>query len=196
MSLETGILGFLSMKPLSGYDLKRLFNMSAAYFWPADQAQIYRTLKKLTADGLTELKGRSRGLTVDRKVYKITDMGRERFLSFVSNPSESDFISRLPNIMQLFFSGGLSTEEQLELLNRQLQINNELIQKLKDNYEENGDLFAEIVGLSEGDRRLDSATYACRWGVLRSEAYIKLLEEIKEDILRESNLRKKLGGEL
>ncbi|HEX3029217.1 MAG TPA: PadR family transcriptional regulator [Clostridia bacterium] len=189
MSLETGILGFLSMKPLSGYDLKRLFNMSAAYFWPADQAQIYRTLKKLTADGLAEFEGHSPGMTVDRKVYKITDKGRETFLSLVSNPSESDFFSRLPNIMQLFFSGGLSTEEQLELLDRQLRISNELIQKLKDNYEKNVDLFAEIVGLPEGDRRLNSATYAHRWGILRGEAYAKLLEEIKEDILRKSNLR-------
>ena len=47
MSLNNGILGFLSMKPLSGYDIKKLFNMSAAFFWPADQAQIYRTLKSL-----------------------------------------------------------------------------------------------------------------------------------------------------
>jgi DNA-binding PadR family transcriptional regulator len=47
MSLEHGILGYLSMKPLAGYDIKKLFNMSAAFFWPADQAQIYRTLKKL-----------------------------------------------------------------------------------------------------------------------------------------------------
>ena len=163
--------------------------MSAAYFWPADQAQIYRTLKKLTAEGLAEFEGHSRGMTVDKKVYKITDKGRETFLALVSNPSESDFFSRLPNIMQLFFSGALSTEEQLELLDRQLQLNNELIQKLKDNYEKNGDLFAETAGLTEGDRRLDSATYAHRWGILRGEAYARLLEEIKEDILRKSNLR-------
>lgn len=39
MSLGNGIQG------LSGYDIKKLFNMSAAYFWPADQTQIYRTLR-------------------------------------------------------------------------------------------------------------------------------------------------------
>jgi DNA-binding PadR family transcriptional regulator len=187
MSLEHGILGFLAIKPLSGYDIKKLFAISASYFWPADQAQIYRSLKKLVEDGSAELKECSRGMTVDRKVYEITDKGHERLYAWVTNPSIYDFVSRLPQIMQLFFSGGLSREEQLRFLDRQLKINNGLIQKLKDNYEENGDLFAEVAGLSEGDRRFDSATYACRWGILRGEAYAQLLEEIKEEILKQGN---------
>jgi DNA-binding PadR family transcriptional regulator len=182
MSLEHGILGFLSMKPLSGYDIKKLFDMSAAYFWPADQAQIYRSLKKLTADGLLELKECTRGETVDRKVYAITDKGQEELCQWIATPVHSDFISRLPFVMRLFFSGNLSKEEQLELLDKQLKLNSELLQKLKGNYEENGDAFAKIVELPEGDRRLDAATFAHRWGVLRSEAYGKLLKEIKQEI--------------
>lgn len=157
--------------------------MSASYFWPADQAQIYRSLKKLSEDGCVKLKECSRGMTVDRKVYEITDKGQEALYAWVTNPLASDFISRLPQVMQLFFSGVLSREEQLEFLDRQLKLNYELVQKLKDNIEENGDAFAEIVGLPEGDRRLDSATYACRWEILRGEAYGKLLEEIKSEIL-------------
>lgn len=64
------------MKPLSGYDIKKLFDMSAAYFWPADQTQVYRTLKRLAKDGMVELKEQKKGETVDRKVYAITDKGR------------------------------------------------------------------------------------------------------------------------
>lgn len=182
MSLEIGILGFLEMKPLSGYDIKKLFNVSAAYFWPADQAQIYRSLKKLAVEGLVELKECARGETVDRRVYAITEKGQEALHTWVSTPTQSDFISRLPFIMHLFFSGTLNREEQLAFLDAQLKVNNELIQKLHDNYRENGDLFAKTAGLPEGDRRLDSATYACRWGILRGEAYGKLLEEIKAEI--------------
>lgn len=75
MSLENGILGFLSMKPQSGDDLKKLFNYSAVYFWPADQAQIYRTLKKLVEDGSAELTKQEQDKTVERKVYAITEKG-------------------------------------------------------------------------------------------------------------------------
>lgn len=187
MSLDNGILGFLAIKPLSGYDIKKLFAISASYFWPADQSQIYRSLKKLVEDDCVELKECSRGLTVERKVYEITQKGHERLYAWVTNPSASDFIARLPQVMQLFFSGALSREEQLQFLDNQRKINDDLIQRLKDNYEENGDVFAEIIGLPGGDRRLDSATYACRWGILRGEAYGKLLEEIKEEIMKQSN---------
>ena len=185
MSLDSGILGFLSMKPLSGYDIKKLFDMSAAYFWPADQAQIYRALKKLVEDGSVELPKQEQGKTVDRKVYVITEKGRKTLHDWTINSERADFISRLPFVLKLFSSGTLTREEQLSFLDEQIQVNNELIQKLKDNYEENGDLFAEIVGLPKGDRRLDSATYACRWGIMRSEAYMKLLEEIKKEILQQ-----------
>lgn len=100
-----------------------------------DQAQIYRTLKKLKADGLVVQKGRSRGLTVDRKVYEITENGQNALAQLVANPAKADFISCLPQVMQLFFSGVLSVEEQLAFLDKQLKLNNALIQKLKDNYE-------------------------------------------------------------
>ncbi len=187
MSLENGILGFLSIKPQSGYDIKKLFDFSTAYFWPADQAQIYRALKKLVEDCSVELPTQEQGKTVDRKVYSITEKGRHVLHDWIANPEGSDFISRLPFLVKLFFSSALSQEEQLTFLDEQLRVNDELIQKLKDNYEENGDLFAEIAGLLEGDRRLDSATYACRWGILRGEAYGKLLEEIKAEILQKKS---------
>ena len=58
-----------------------------------------------------------------------------------------------------------------------------MTQKLTDNYRENGNLYAKTTGLPEGDRRLDTAKYAFRWGLLRGEAYGKLLEEIKADLL-------------
>lgn len=182
MSLENGILGYLSMKPLSGYDLKKLFNYSAAYFWPADQAQIYRALKKLVKDGAVELLKQEQGRTVERKVYSITEKGSKILHDWIVNPKTSDFISHLPFVMHLFFSGSLAQEEQLAFLDAKLRLNNELIQKLNDNYHENGDIFAEIAGLSEGDRKLDSATYAYRWGILRGEAYAQLLEEVKAEI--------------
>ncbi|MBP1757058.1 MAG: PadR family transcriptional regulator [Firmicutes bacterium] len=183
MSLETGILGYLKMRSMSGYDLKKIFNYSANFFWPADQAQIYKALAKLVKEGLVELPKQAQGKTVDRKVYTITEKGGKALHDWIANPNESDFISRLPFIMQLFYSGSLSKEEQLAFLDEQLRINNEFVQRIKENYSENGDVFAEIAGLPEGDRRLESATYACRWGILRGETYAKLLEEIKEDIL-------------
>jgi PadR family transcriptional regulator AphA len=55
MSLEYSILGFLSYKPFSGYDLKKAFDNSVRHFWYADQSQIYRTLARLTEQGYVEM---------------------------------------------------------------------------------------------------------------------------------------------
>ena len=46
MSLEYAILGFLSYKPFSGYEMKKAFDNSVRHFWYADQSQIYRTLAR------------------------------------------------------------------------------------------------------------------------------------------------------
>ena len=54
MSLRFAILGFLSVRPFSGYDLKRAFDQSVRHFWTADQAAIYRTLGELESKGLVE----------------------------------------------------------------------------------------------------------------------------------------------
>ena len=37
MSLDHAILGFLSYEPMSGYDLKKLFDQSVAHFWPRSE---------------------------------------------------------------------------------------------------------------------------------------------------------------
>lgn len=182
MSLENGILGYLSMKPLSGYDIKKLFDMSAAYFWPADQAQIYRSLKKLNQEGLIELKERESGKTVERKVYAITDKGRETLHEWLMDTGEPDLIARASYTIQLFFSGTLSREDQLEFLNAQLKANNALLQKLWDKYNRYGGVVAETAGISTNDRRFESAIYACRWGIARGEAYGKLMKEIIAEI--------------
>lgn len=183
MSLEHGILGYLSIKSLSGYDLKKLFEISAAFFWPADQAQIYRALKKLVEEGSVEQAKRETGKTVDKKTYEITDKGRLYLHDWIVDPKISDFISRLPFLMQLFFSGSLNKEEQILFLDTQLKINRELIEQLHDNYNKKGEEFARITEISVSDPRFKSAVYTSRWGILRGEAYEKLLLEMKEDLL-------------
>ena len=44
MTLEYAILGLLSWKPFSGYDLKKIFSDSPIYYWSGNNNQIYRTL--------------------------------------------------------------------------------------------------------------------------------------------------------
>ncbi|MGI1660502.1 MAG: PadR family transcriptional regulator [Desulfitobacterium sp.] len=183
MSLENGILGFLTMKPLSGYDIKKLFNISAANFWPADQAQIYRSLKNLENNGLIEVNGSAQDEGPSKKLYAITDKGREALRGWLLAPTQSDFTRRSPFLMQLFFSGALSKTELLEFIEAQIEQNNILLQRLRDNYNENRSNYIRNTGIEKGSMYYNTAVYTHRWGMFSCEAYSKFLEDIKGDIL-------------
>jgi PadR family transcriptional regulator, regulatory protein AphA len=112
MSLEYAILGFLNYLPLSGYDLKKMFDTSVQHFWPADQSQIYRTLARLTDQGFVEMEVVHQEDRPDRKVYSITPPGREELQGWLKGmlPTEPN---RSPALIQVFFCGQLSDQEIL-----------------------------------------------------------------------------------
>src|SRR5262245_25440386 len=47
MSLPHALLGLLARHPASGYDLRKLFDTSLAFVWPATQSQLYAELTRL-----------------------------------------------------------------------------------------------------------------------------------------------------
>ncbi len=112
MSLDHAILGFLNYLPLSGYDLKKMFDNSVRHFWPADQSQIYRTLTRLAERGYVEVEVIEQVDRPDRKVYHITPAGREELHTWLSGPLPEQEV-RSCSLVQVFFSGQLSDEQIL-----------------------------------------------------------------------------------
>lgn len=121
MSLKHAILGFLSFKSFSGYDLKKAFDNSVRHFWPANQSQIYRTLSQMTDDGLVEKEVIEREERLDMKIYSITKAGRSELHDWLATPlPEKD--TREPFLIQVFFGGKLSDKELLNLLHHEKKI--------------------------------------------------------------------------
>ncbi len=115
MSLEHAILGFLNYAPMTGYDLKKAFDASIHHFWPADQAQIYRTLKALMRWGWVTVKVVPQEDRPNRKVYHITDAGREELRRWLQTPMEPED-PRVPLLVKVFFAGQLTDDEAISLL--------------------------------------------------------------------------------
>jgi DNA-binding PadR family transcriptional regulator len=117
MSLDYAILGFLNYSAMSGYDLKKVFDVSVQHFWPADQSQIYRTLGRLEGKQWVKVETVRQKVRPDRKVYHITDVGRKelrRWLIAALPPAEF----RDPAQIQVFFAGQLKDREILEMFER------------------------------------------------------------------------------
>lgn len=127
MSLSHAILGFLHQEPMTGYDLKTQgFDRSVTHFWPADQAQIYRTLDKLAEQGLVESRIEVQEDRPNRKVYSITEAGKAELRQWLLSELPLS-MSREPFLVQLFFTHQLSNDEILELLRGQLQLHEEVL---------------------------------------------------------------------
>ncbi len=80
MALEHAILVSLNERSGTGYQLTRRFDRSIGYFWRATHQQIYRTLARMTDQGLVTFTDQPQDGKPDKKVYSVTDTGRT-FLS-------------------------------------------------------------------------------------------------------------------
>ena len=115
--LKQGILGLLNYGDMSGYEIKTIFQQSLNYFWTAQTSQIYRELQSLEKDGwvtstLVAQKGKP-----DKKVFSITEAGKEELNRWLREDSQSSVL-RIPLLMQTFFRGECSYEENRAFFKR------------------------------------------------------------------------------
>jgi DNA-binding PadR family transcriptional regulator len=71
------------------YDLKKEFESSFSHFFAAGYGSIYPALNALARDGLVECQHIPQEGKPDRKVYRITESGREHLLAALQNPCPS-----------------------------------------------------------------------------------------------------------
>jgi DNA-binding PadR family transcriptional regulator len=106
VSLRHAILGFLALRPLTGYDLKKHFDASVQHFWTADQAQIYRTLGQLQRDGLVDVTVVAQADRPDRKEHHITQTGRDELDAWLAAPHQPQ-PAHEPFLLKVFFAARL-----------------------------------------------------------------------------------------
>ncbi len=115
MSIETAVLGYLSWRPLTGYDLKRLFAQSPLFHWSGNSNQIYRALVQLHKRAWVSQETEQQESLPPRKVYSITDAGRHALRARLVEHPELPAV-RHPFLVQLAWADLLTTEELQTLL--------------------------------------------------------------------------------
>ena len=96
------ILGFLSLGPMSGYDIKKLVEGSIDNFWSESFGQIYPALRLLSERGLIEKHGEKSGHGRPRHVYSIRERGREVMAAWLREATEPAPV-RNELLLKLFF---------------------------------------------------------------------------------------------
>ena len=114
MSLEYAALGFLSYRPMSGYDLKKYFDESVGHFWSATQSHIYKALDALQQRGAVQVELIPQHGRPNRKEYRITESGRAELQAWLKTPLPLELV-REPWLIQVFFAHNLLNEDLAKL---------------------------------------------------------------------------------
>jgi PadR family transcriptional regulator AphA len=96
------LLGLLSLRPMSGYDIRQLIQRSIGHFWSESYGQIYPGLKRLAAAGLVAKKTERKKGSPVRNVYSLTSEGREHLRRWLKLPVVAA-VPRDELLLKLFF---------------------------------------------------------------------------------------------
>src|SRR5262245_20418516 len=98
------LLGLLSVRPWTTYELAQQVQRSLNWFWPRAERKLYDDPKRLAATGLAtateEFTGRRK-----RTVYAITDEGRAELRAWLATPS-ADPAWENEALVKVFFADG------------------------------------------------------------------------------------------
>ncbi len=120
MSLSHAILGFLEYGPMTGYDLKKLFDQSITHFWSSTQSHIYKALESLEKDGMVESQAIQQEGKPNRKQYQSTKVGKAELYRWLSTPLPIEG-PREAWLIQVFFAHNLSNEEIANLFEKRIE---------------------------------------------------------------------------
>lgn len=167
MSLRFAILGLLARESLTGYDLTKKFDTTIGFFWSAKHSQIYPELANLTQEGLVTFELVTQTSKPNKKVYTITDAGRETLTEWMHAPRERRAVKD-PLLMRAWIVG--IVDPALALV--------QLRETLAD-YDQRCEIFKQMEAGARGDGAFEphadnewlGAALALRCGVMTNQAY-------------------------
>lgn len=122
MSLRFGLLGLLHYTPMSGYDLKGIFENSVKFFWSAETSQIYRELKSLETSKFVKSKMEVSQSGPNRKVYSVTEQGSKALKDWLLETQDNSWEdNRNEFLMRVFLASNVGGNELLRQLEKRLE---------------------------------------------------------------------------
>jgi DNA-binding PadR family transcriptional regulator len=174
-STDFAVLGMLTLKPMSGYDIRATIGESIAYFWTESFGQIYPTLNRLAKEGLVTRRG-ERGASRTRHIYSITGAGRDVLAAWLRQAPQP----RPPRnelLFKLFFSRHAAPADAIA----QVERFREAALRDRARFQESD---RELLAANAGRPDLPYWMITLRYSQLEAEAHLRWASEALE-LLRE-----------
>jgi DNA-binding PadR family transcriptional regulator len=118
-ALSLAILGIISLEPVSGYDIRKVFQTTPMGHFSTSPGAIYPALKRLEESGLIRGNIEKRNILRPRRTYTLTEKGRKILKEILAQPlTQKDIVWRLEEmILRFAFIGNiLGREQSIEFL--------------------------------------------------------------------------------
>ena len=132
---ELLILGLLSYKELSGYEIYKIFEKKSEITDPIlklNKATVYNSLRSMEKQGFVKVKDRIEDTNKPPKsIYAISELGIERLRKILINSSENPVNAYVNIYVDLFFYKAFDKKEIKRIIHQKINQNNALIKILK-----------------------------------------------------------------
>jgi PadR family transcriptional regulator AphA len=172
-TLDYVILAGLIRKPRSGYDLTKWMERETAHFFAIGHSSIYPALTRMEREGLVRYEVVPSDRGPERKVYSITEAGREALISWAGEPAAERQI-RDQQLVKALCYGFLPKKRALALLTEEKAGHEEKLAR----YEE----FERGLGVELREGRISREAYlgtllTLKRGIGVESSYVEWCEE-------------------
>ena len=121
LTTEHAVLGLLFREPMHGYELHRRITDTTELggVWRIPQNKLYALLSRLEQEGYVTTQIEQPSNRPPRKVFHLTEAGRETFRTWMNNPVQQGRKLRLEFLVKLYFACHQGTTQALTLVENQ-----------------------------------------------------------------------------
>ncbi len=179
MSVKYALLVLLEKEPASGYDLAQRFNLGIGQFWQCSHQQIYQELKKAHAQNLLSFAHEAQQGRPDRKVYSVTEQGREALSQWLSAQDKPPTV-RDALLIKIYAAARADHSALLVEIARHIELHQA---QLDVHREQEARYFAADEA---GRRKLRWPYLTLRRGIRYEQEWLCWLEEVRTCLLEDS----------
>ena len=140
-SPEYALLGILMTSPKHGYEVHIYFSSKMNQFWHLSMSQAYALLKRMEKNGMLVSREEWQVNRPSKKMFSITQAGRERFLNWVYSPVKHVRDLRIEFMAKLFFIKELKLKGDFDIIDKQIEVLQEKLHLIKSSKEKIKDEF-------------------------------------------------------
>lgn len=182
LSVKYAILGLLHYQDMHGYRIKKHIENNFGHMWTINYGQVFTALRKMEEDGLVVMRevipSESRG--PNRKLYSITQKGREEFSRWLASFPERPMLIRDPFLLRFVFFGFGEPTRALEITENQIvEYEKQLVRR-----EEN---------MPRWKKQGDYVRLVSELGLELNRMYLDWLKRVREEITQTISGREKNG---